>query len=73
MLHQDYPQNYDLANKTQDNLRIPSISGTQNVGDELYGKRHIINGEADIIGEDNIPIIIYTLYCVEFFVNAKNI
>ena len=40
MLHQDYPPDYDLTIKAQDNVRIPSISGTSNVGDELYGKRH---------------------------------
>lgn len=45
MLHQDYPQNYDLAFKAQDNLRIPSISGTSNVGDELYGKHPTIEEE----------------------------
>ena len=45
MMHQDYPQNYDLAFKAQENLRIPSISGTSNVGDELYGKHPTIDGE----------------------------
>ena len=44
MLHQEYPPNYDLAMKAQDNLRIPSIYGTSNVGDELYGKNPTIDG-----------------------------